>query len=162
MVSLLMKAISIVLSCFALLLMVSACARPADRPATSVEEAVRSFADAYRDGDVETVDALLANDYVHINSGAAPGDRDSYLAWNRTRAENLGGGEWSVETYDLSELQIKTYDDAAVVTGRVTASGVRDGENWASDIRFTNLWVIEDGAWKRAAFHDAAVPAPAP
>lgn len=139
-------------------LALSGCAKSRDADVLSLETAVREFADAYRTGDVETVDALLANDYVHTNSGGAPGDRDSYLAWNRTRAENLQSRTWSVEAYELSELQMKPYDGFAIVTGRITASGVRDGAPWMSDIRFTNVWIVEDETWKRTAFHDAAVP----
>lgn len=138
------------------------CAETPDTDASSVETAVRQFAEAYRDGDVETVESLLADDYIHINSGAAPGDRDSYLAWNRTRAEYLKSGAWSVDTYDLTELQVKLYKSTAIATGRVTATGVRDGTAWSSDVRFTNLWVMENGRWKRAAFHDAAVPVETP
>ncbi len=128
--------------------------------AEHIRNQVRILGQAYRDSDVDAVDALIAKDYVHTNGGNPPGSRASYLAWNRTRAERLRQGRWRLDKYEVSELQVSLLGTVAVVTGRVAAKGARDGRPWSSDIRFTQLWTEEDGVWRRAAFHDAAVTNP--
>jgi hypothetical protein len=45
--------------------------------------------------------------------------------------------------------------DAGIVTGRVRARRERDSESFASDIRFTTFWIVEDGRWVRFGFQDA-------
>lgn len=119
-----------------------------------IESLVIRFGEAYRNADIETIDRLLASKYSHINDGGKPIDREAYLDWNKTRKANLNSGAWSVSAYELSGLEVTVFPGSAVVTGVVTASGERDGEGWSSRVRFTNLWVEEDGAWRRAAFHD--------
>ena len=123
-----------------------------------VRHQVERFADAYRDADVATIDRLLARTYIHSNSGHPPSDRAGYMRWNRTRADRIHSGQWTVEQYALTELSVTVFDASVVATGRVTARGQRETQPWSSDIRFTNVWIKEDGQWRRAAFHDAAVP----
>ncbi len=128
--------------------------------AKAVENAVLSFADAYRTGNVAVVDQLIAEDYSHINNGGEPIDRKAYMGWNRTRAEHLQKSNWRIDQYEVTELAITVHQHSAVATGRVTAMGERDGKKWNSDVRFTNLWVKQNGNWKRAAFHDTSIDKP--
>ncbi len=121
----------------------------------AVRDSVLALGRAYRDADVSGVDALIARTYVHTNGGRRPSDRAGYLAWNRKRAAWLESGKWRVDAYEVSEIEVTVVGPTALVTGRVEARGVRDGRPWSSDIRFTNVWILEDGAWKRAGFHDA-------
>ena len=140
---------------------VSACATTSvDELSTSdpveiVRRRVLDFGVAYRDGDVAAVDALLADPYVHSNAGHLPGDRASYLEWNRKRSARLESGQWRVTAYEVSEVKVTVWGDTAIATGRVVARGERDGSPWASDVRFTNVWILRSKEWRRAAFHDA-------
>lgn len=45
----------------------------------------------------------------------------------------------------------------AIVTGIVKSDGTRDGVNFKSTLRFTNVWVYENGNLRRASFHDSAI-----
>ncbi|GJL94031.1 MAG: hypothetical protein DHS20C05_04360 [Hyphococcus sp.] len=125
--------------------------------AKDVEAAILQFAEAYRSGDVAAVDQLIAEDYSHINNGGEPIDRTDYMAWNNLRAGHLKKGEWRIDQYEVTELVITTHELSAVATGRVIAKGERNGKQWNSDVRFTNLWIKESGHWRRAGFHDTAL-----
>ena len=145
-------------------LMAAACATPnagltSDDAQRAVHDSVLALGRAYRDGDVSGVDAMIARTYVHTNGGGRPSDRAGYIAWNRKRASLLESGEWRVDAYEVSEIEVTIIGPTALVTGRVDARGARDGRPWSSDVRFTNVWVLEDGAWKRAGFHDAPTKA---
>ncbi len=103
-----------------------------------------------------TVEAHLAEDYVHVNSGAAPYDRAQWLGWYEGYAREIARGDHVFEDYAVQSLQITQHEDAAYVTGVVHATGTRYGEAFVQRIRFTNMWIIEGGRWKRAGFHDAS------
>ncbi len=119
--------------------------------------AIIEFGEAYRAGDVDTVERLLAEQYVHINNGGNPINRQGYLDWNYLRKSKLDAGDWRVDAYALSDLEITLFGGSAVATGVVTASGQRDREQWNSKVRFSNFWIGEQGDWKRAGFHDTSL-----
>jgi ketosteroid isomerase-like protein len=117
---------------------------------------------AYRTADVDRLESLITADYVHTNGGSPPIGRDQWLDWNRLRAERQASGAWVTETYDVEEVQVRAYGDTALVAGVVRSQGVRDGAATRVAVRFTSFWVFRDGAWRRAAFQDAPLPAQEP
>ncbi len=126
------------------------------QPATDIETTLRNFAEAFRSGDVETVSAHIAANYVHVNSGGAPYDRAQWLGWYAGYAAEIASGDHVFNNYGVHSLDVTMHDDAAYVTGVVRADGTRFGEAFTQNIRFTNLWIVENGQWKRAGFHDVA------
>ena len=124
-------------------------------PTKSVTDAVETFAKAFRAADIETLDQLLTDDYVNINAGGQPIDKEAWLRWMTSRGDELARGDYVIETYELEDLEIVLYGQAAVVTGMVHSSGTSYKQPFNSKIRFTNLWVHEGGRWRRAAFHDS-------
>ncbi len=145
--------------CVLLLAALPVLATDAADPARAVEAAVEAFGEAFAVADVEALDALLATDYVHVNGGSGSlVSRSDWLAWIASRQTDLASGGLVIETYEVQDLRIDLHGSAAVVTGVVTSNGIERGERFASRLRFTNLWVHEDGAWRRAAFHDSPLP----
>jgi ketosteroid isomerase-like protein len=117
-----------------------------------------ALGEAYKSGDVEALEDLIAERYSHINNGAPPIGRKIWLDANRERAKKIKDGSIEVTDYQLADLRITLIgESAAVVTGRVHAAETVDGKPRQYNVRFTNFWVKEDGRWKRAAFHDSPV-----
>lgn len=141
--------------CFFVLLLTDACAQP-QQVETNIETTLTTFAEAFRTGDYETVEAHISDNYVHVNGDGAPYDRVQWLEWYKGYAKEIANGDHVFEDYAVQSLEITRHDDAAYVTGVVRANGERFGEAFTQNIRFTNLWIIENGKWKRAGFHDAA------
>ena len=128
-------------------------------PSDAVRTAIDEFAEAYVAADVVALDALLADPYLHVNGGSGTViGRDEWLAWVATEREALDAGSLVIDTYEIKDLTIRMRRDSANVTGVVSTSGIRDGERFDREIRFTNVWVKEGDAWKRAMFHDSRVP----
>jgi ketosteroid isomerase-like protein len=125
-------------------------------PSDAVKAAIDEFAEAYVAADVEALDALLADPYLHVNgrSGALIG-REDWLAWVATRREALENGTLVIDKYEIKDLTIRMRRDSAHVTGIVSTSGIRDRVPFFAEIRFTNVWVKEGDIWKRAMFHDS-------
>jgi len=126
-----------------------------------VQAAFENFSRAFLEADVEALGNALTTDYVHINgrSGTVI-NRDDWLSWVKTRRKELENKELQISDYRVEDVVIKTYENTAIVTGVVYSSGERNGEAFAFQVRFTNTWILMDGTWYRAAFHDSPLPDP--
>lgn len=130
-------------------------------PARASEDEVRAaferFQEAFLAADAETLAALLTDDYRHTNGASAPIGKREWLRWVDGRRARVDTGTLVHDVYAVEELVVSLHGDAAVVTGRARGRG-RDGErDFAVDVRFTQIWVRDAGAWRRAAFQDAQV-----
>ena len=127
----------------------------ADDAKSSVLRAVRQFADAFRAGDVATIDSLLHERYVHTNNGNKPTSRAAWMSWFTARSQKMQRGELALLKYELASVEVELFSGVAVVTGRVDATTQAGGATEPSSIRFTNVWICSAGQWKRIAFHDS-------
>jgi ketosteroid isomerase-like protein len=118
---------------------------------------VEAFADAFRDGDVETINGLLGATYSHCNSDGSRPTREKWLAWFTTRADDIRAGRFVYDEYRNEDLQIQVHGSVAVVTAVNISAGTRGGTPFSNRLRFTQVWLLEDGEWKRIAFHDSRV-----
>lgn len=130
-----------------------------EESAQDVRAAVRRFGEAYVEADVAILESLLTHDYLHVNGNSGNVlTREEWLDWIASRREEIENGSLVVTKYVVDDVRVEIYGTAAVVTGTVDASGIRNEERFASRVRFTNLWVRSNRIWRRAAFHDSALP----
>ena len=126
-----------------------------------VQAAVAKFGRAFLNADVEVLESLLTNDYIHVNGSSGNVlNRNEWLNWIKSRRTELEAGQLIIDEYDTKDIVVKIYENVAIVTGMVYSSGKHNGEMFTSHIRFTNTWVLNDGKWHRAAFHDSPLPLP--
>ena len=130
---------------------------PALMAGDPVLEAVQRLGTAYRDGDVETLESLITDQYVHTNSSSKPIDREAWLGWVANRAKAIDEGRLRVLEYDTSGVTVLRHGDTAIVTGLNRTVREHDGRREESAVRFTMVWVKTDEGWKRAAFQDCRV-----
>jgi hypothetical protein len=57
------------------------------------------------------------------------------------------------ERYETSDIRVRPYGDAAVVTGRLLRSRTVNGQKVDDDWRFTKTYIRQGGTWKVVAFH---------
>lgn len=146
-----------------LLLVLLISLRPAIAQQTSREDEVRAavsaFGRAFVQADVPLLQAYLTDDYLHINGRTGKVlNRTKWLKWVESRKAELRSGDLVVNAYRIEDVKVEVYEEAAVVTGVVDSSGQRKGTSFTSRVRFTNVWVMQGGAWRRAAFHDSPLP----
>jgi ketosteroid isomerase-like protein len=122
----------------------------------AVEAAFLEFSDAFREANAALLASRLTESYVHVNgrSGSVL-DRTRWLEYIRSRRQEIERGDLVVEEHEVEDLEVQIYGSSAVVTGIVFSRGSRSGEPFRSRVRFTNLWVEQEGRWRRAAFHDS-------
>lgn len=132
-------------------------ANPAQTVESRVLSKVQTFADAFRDGDIETIQGFLGSSYSHCNSDGSSPTKEEWLAWFNTRATDTRAGRFVYTEYHNEDIRIHVHEAVAVVTAVNVATGTRDGAPFTHRLRFTQVWALEEGEWKRIAFHDSRV-----
>src|ERR1700733_5635114 len=82
-----------------------------------------------------------------------------------TRAEALGfarSGRMKFLRYETSDLHIRVYGDAAVVTGHLLRTRTLNGNKVSDDWRFTKVYIREAHQWRVVSFHASDSPARCP
>jgi hypothetical protein len=142
-----------------ILLLGLAAASPAADPASDDEAVLRRiklelWPRAYREQDVELLDRLLDPRFQMIDGEGRPSSKADELAWVAAQATS----------YDTFDYQIERLDvfagSSAIVAGRGTVSGERDGQRWTHVYRSTNVLVKRDERWVAVASHVSPVAAP--
>ncbi|MEO1484702.1 MAG: nuclear transport factor 2 family protein [Bacteroidota bacterium] len=118
---------------------------------------IEKFNKAFAQGDLATLDSLTTANYLHTNSNSKVIGKADWFNYLKKRSTSLESGEITVLRYELDQTKIEYHGASAIVTGRVTVV-VRDSLGTKENqYRITNLWVYEDGIWKRAGFHDGKI-----
>ncbi len=102
--------------------------------------------DAYAHGNVGPLERLLADDLIVTMTDMAV----------LTKAQSIGllrSGHLRFPRYETSDIRIRVYSDAAVVTGRLQRTRTVDGKNVDDDWRFTKVYVRRSGKWQVVAWH---------
>jgi hypothetical protein len=120
-----------------------------------LEDAVRRLGEAWARGDVAAAEAMLSPGCTHTSVTGAFQDRAAWLAYTGARA---GRGT----RIGFADVRTRFLGGIAVVTGRNDVAGLGDpllpGRNEAS-VRFTQVWIRDNGRWLRDAFQATLVAA---
>ena len=149
--------------CTLLLFLISNCANQHQLPknTTLLEKelmaAIKRFNTAFKAGDVATLESMITDDYVHTNGTSSPIGKESWLNYLRKRKQDIEDGEFKVLKYTMSEEQAVFHGHTAIVTAKISVVNEKDKILDLQAYRVTNIWVYQDGSWKRAGFHDGKI-----
>ena len=120
---------------------------------TDLEELTRLehvWNDAYVRGDADALDNLCSDDLIVTMT-------DMQVLNKAASIRIVRSGKVKFQRYQTSDIRIRVYGDAAVVTGRLArtrnAQGREVNDNW----RFTKVYVRRDGKWRVVAWHASTV-----
>ena len=133
----------------------SASAAQNDGP--TLREEIQAFTTAYRDIDIPTLDKMTTAAFQYTNGGTETMVRKDWLRLQKWRRDDVTRGKLSVRQFDLNDLIIDFYDDAAVVTGVIEKVENVNSVRETSSYRSTQFWVRDGNAWKIAAAHDSRI-----
>jgi hypothetical protein len=108
---------------------------------------------AHLKGDAETLDRLWDNDLI-VTIAAMP---------VLTKADALAmvrSNRMPFTKYETSELSVKRFDGAAVVTGRLRRERTMNGKTITDDWRFTKVYAWSQGQWRVMAWHGSPAASP--
>jgi len=126
----------------------------AQEPSATHQEVLKAdqmLLDALLKKDRATFEPLLADDYVYIHSNGTVTNRTQEIA--QTMSADV---EWTASK--MSDLKVRIYGDAAVVTGTLTHTGSAKGYVGGARL-VTHLWVKRNGRWQNVGGQSTVVPA---
>jgi ketosteroid isomerase-like protein len=100
--------------------------------------------------DAAVLDRILADDLVYTHT----------TGWVDTKAEflaHLKSRELEYQSIHLEEAQVRVYGNAAVVTGRATMRVKSKRQELLLPLRFTDVYVIEDGRWRMVTWQSTRI-----
>ena len=106
--------------------------------------------DAILHGDAAALDRLTADDYTFV----------TLRGEMRTKAQivrDFGSGAAKYQSRTISDLNVRVYGDAAVVTGRATQKGAENGKDYSGDYWFTRVYVKQNGRWVTVALQTTPI-----
>ena len=123
---------------------------------TAVLAAEERRREALLSADLEALQGLLADTLVYVHSTAASDSKDSYLAKLRS-----GGLRYQALQFDDVQARLLApAGDAAVVTGRMAAQVLKDGQLRAVRSLFMTVWArsATSGDWQLCAHQGTPLP----
>ena len=94
--------------------------------------------------DTAALDRMTSDDYTLINQRGELIKKAQIL-------DGFKSGAIKFDSRELSDLNVRVYGNAAVVTGRVTQKSTENGKDTSGENRFTRVYVKEKGRWVSVA-----------
>jgi ketosteroid isomerase-like protein len=113
----------------------------------------RDWEQANTKNDTAALERLLAPEFVSTDS-------DGRLV---TRAEMFArrkSGAVKFTEFTQDDYKVHVLGDTAIVTGRSTLKGTRDGKTLSGRERWTDVFVRRNGGWQAVASHSSRIAAP--
>lgn len=102
--------------------------------------------EAYKQHDLETMNSLLAEDFIITVEDGTTYSKSGYIA-------NVGSGATHVEVSEMSNLKVNVHRTVAVVTETYHEKGTLNGKPYEYHDRLTDVWIGSDGKWQLIASH---------
>jgi len=102
-------------------------------------------------GDWAKLEKETSDDYTLVNINGQVSNKAQML-------EGFKSGKNKLTTDEVSDLNVRTYGDVAVVTGKATIKGMMGGQNVDGQATFTRVYVKKDGHWQAVALQQTALP----
>jgi RNA polymerase sigma factor (sigma-70 family) len=122
---------------------------PAPGPVRSAEQDVldleRAWGKALVNRDAPTMDRILAYEMT--------GTDPAGLVWNKAEyLEGVKSGVFKIESFELGEVKVRVFGDAAVATGVSIVNRHSQSGLSRRGARFTDMYVRRNGAWQCVAW----------
>jgi ketosteroid isomerase-like protein len=143
-----------ILAALAAVVALAASPVPSAAPGTEIADIARletAWNEAHQKGDAAVLESLWADDLVVTVPNMAVITRDAAVAVVRS-------GRMKFRRYETSDVSIRVYGGAAVVTGRLQRTRDVGDRVLDDDWRFTKVYVRRDGRWQVVAFQASDTP----
>jgi ketosteroid isomerase-like protein len=102
-------------------------------------------------GDINTMDSLLADDYMAITPSGTLQTKEESLA-------SIRSGGMHFTSLDISDRKVRIYGGTAVVTSLADVQGTTSTGNLSGAYRYTRVYVRDaQGAWKIVSFEASRI-----
>jgi ketosteroid isomerase-like protein len=116
-------------------------------PSSKILALETKWNEAYKHGDVATMESLLADDFVITVEDGRTFSKSGHIAHNADSALH-------VEISDMAEVKVRMHGSVAVVTGAYHEKGTSKGRAFESRDRAIDVWMRNaNGGWQVIAAH---------
>jgi len=136
---------------FTALLLLTACAQLNSASPESVEQVERRRFAAMAAQDIATLEPMLAEELRYVHSNGQLESKAQFL-------ETIRSGRLRYLAIAVQELDVRSYEEIAVVSGLLTAEAQAGDQPVALTLRFTDVYVNRDGRWQLVAWQSARLP----
>ena len=101
-------------------------------------------------GDASALERMTSEDYTFV----------TLRGEMRTKAQIVAGfksGSFHYDSRRISDLNVRVYGAAAVVTGRSSQAGSEDGKDYSGTYWFTRVYVKQNGRWQTVALQTTLI-----
>jgi hypothetical protein len=119
----------------------------------ALQDLEQRWVEALVKADTRKLAEILGNRFVDTDEEGNRTEKSGVLA-------ALESGDLKMASIILSDMQVRTYRDSAVVTGGALQTGTFRGQPLVPRIVFTDTFVLENGNWRAVASHRSAVHRP--
>ena len=106
---------------------------------------------AMSQGDIGTLNALIADELVYTHSSARLDTKQSLI-------ENMQTGKTRYTAVVPSDVKAQDYGDTVVLTGVARISVNSGGNAMNFGVRFTDVWVNKGSNWQMVAWQSTKLP----
>lgn len=129
----------------------TAAARGTDDLPPELVEAVGAYNRATVNNDTGTLERLVADDYVLINSNSSVQDKRSYLA-------DFDVPGFRVDPYEIEDALYKLWGNVALTSWVMQLSWTQSGQRQSRRLRIAHVWTHGSGRWRLAFTQLTLVP----
>jgi ketosteroid isomerase-like protein len=112
----------------------------------------RDWERANTTNDTVSLERILAPEFVSTDPNGRMTTRAEVFA--RRKA-----GQVKFTSFMQDDYKVQVIGDTAIVTGRSTAQGMRDGKDASGKEHFTDVFVRRNGRWQAVASHSSRIAA---
>ncbi|MBQ4822437.1 nuclear transport factor 2 family protein [Aquimarina sp. MMG016] len=123
----------------------------------SLLKTIEKFNTAFNTGDIKTLESMVTDNYLHTNSNSESIRKEDWFNYLHKRKKDIDSGILSVSSYNMDQTKVEIYNNTAIITARISVSSITSGKVKENQYRVTNIWVFQQGKWKRAGFHDGKI-----
>lgn len=104
-------------------------------------EVEKKWTDAYKQHDISTMTALLAEDVIVTVEDGRTFGRIGYIS-------HTVDSSVQVDVAEESDVKVRMHGNVAVVTGAYHETGTAKGKRYEYHDRFTDVWMKTNGQWQ--------------
>jgi uncharacterized protein (TIGR02246 family) len=124
---------------------------------SEIEALERAWSTAFLKHDTVTIASILADDYVGVDGRGVVSDKPHEIEEAKAPAAGAPTGTYLILSETLSDVRVRLYGEAAVLTAVNTARISDRGEEAMVRYRRTTVYVRRNGKWQCVTFHASRI-----
>jgi hypothetical protein len=118
-----------------------------------LDQLSKEWAEAELRGDTKFLDEMLTDEFVGIGPFGFMLSKTEWIARHKS-------GDLKYSDFTWSDVEIRPYVDAAVITGRQEVNGSYQGQATQGNYRCSQFFVKQNGFWRLAALQLSPIQSP--